>query len=148
MNPVDLTRAVPSAPQHAEQALAQLEGGKVVDGLAAERQDEKRTADTATSGRGVAPKLPATDKASPRVPEPGSRELAQQLEEAANIANFLNRSLSFEVDREIKRVVISVVETDTKTGGKKVIRKIPPEQMIKVLKHLNQVRGLLLDAEG
>lgn len=62
---------------------------------------------------------------------------------AAKVSKVLDSTdprLKIEVDDESERVVIKVVEQDSG----KVIRQIPPEELLKLEKYLSSAKGLLL----
>jgi flagellar protein FlaG len=65
---------------------------------------------------------------------PAQESLAEKL---------LGRSLKFEIDRELNQVVVKVV--DKETG--EVIRQIPPEEYVEIMKRLQEVNGVFLDRE-
>ena len=54
------------------------------------------------------------------------------------------RELSIHVDRELGEVVIQVVNTETRN----VLRQIPSEEALKMLRHLSGLKGSLVDTEG
>ena len=56
----------------------------------------------------------------------------------------LGTKLSFSVDRQTKDIVITVHNSETG----EVIRQIPPESMLRVSEHIEELLGVLFDAEG
>ncbi len=72
------------------------------------------------------------------------RETVEEKPEKETLAEkLLGRSLRFEIDRELNQVVVKVVD---KESGE-VIRQIPPEEYIQILKRLQDMGGALLDRE-
>ncbi len=53
----------------------------------------------------------------------------------------MQRSLRFSVDDDSGRVVVKVMDKNTD----EVIRQIPSEQMLAMMKHINDVDGLIFD---
>lgn len=58
--------------------------------------------------------------------------------------DFTDPRLKIEVDDEAERVVIKVVEQDSG----KVIRQIPPEELLQLEKYLSSAKGLLLHEQA
>lgn len=59
-------------------------------------------------------------------------------------STFKQYSLSFRFEKELNRVVVKVL--DAETG--EIVREIPPESLIRVLKQLRQLPGGLVDEEA
>ncbi len=59
------------------------------------------------------------------------------------LSKLMNRTIRLEVDRETNTVVAKVIDRDTG----EVIRQIPPEELLKIAKSLEQA-GLLLNREA
>lgn len=55
---------------------------------------------------------------------------------------FSNRGIRFEIEDKLDIVLIKIIDKETE----EVIRQIPPEEIIELLKNLNE-RGLLVDKE-
>jgi len=142
MNAVDLTQAVSSAPAP-PQAVEQV-GGRGAEAGAAAVAGEVRNQPAGPQGSGGPAPAEEEEGSGPEGKRAAEAAVERQVEEARQLARLFNRSLSFDIDREVDRVVISVVEKDTG----RVIRKIPPEEMLRVLQQLHEARGLILDAEG
>jgi uncharacterized FlaG/YvyC family protein len=60
------------------------------------------------------------------------------------LPDFPNYELSIRLDPEIHRVVVHVIDSQSRA----VIRSIPPDDVVKMLKQLGGQRGVLLDQEG
>jgi flagellar protein FlaG len=69
--------------------------------------------------------------------------LNEALEKLKTIGDIFDRRLHFEVDEDTKRVIVKVI--DTKTD--KVIKEIPPEQMVRLAAKIQEMIGLLVDEE-
>ena len=71
-----------------------------------------------------------------------------QTREAANNAqgllNTLNAGLILVVEEEAGRVVVKVIEKNTK----KVVRELDPESVVKLKERLQKVRGVLFNGEA
>ena len=57
--------------------------------------------------------------------------------------DIFNRRLDFRIDEATKRIVVKVIDTETD----KVIKEIPPEQLIKLAAKIQEMIGLLVDEE-
>lgn len=68
-------------------------------------------------------------------------ELKKLIEEIQNKISYLNKSLKIEIDREINEPIIKIVEV----GTNKVIRQIPPDYMINIIKNINKMLGALFN---
>jgi uncharacterized FlaG/YvyC family protein len=75
--------------------------------------------------------------------EEESTYLNEALEKLKTIGDIFNRRLDFEVDEDTKRVIVKVI--DTKTD--KVIKEIPPEQIVQLAAKIQEMIGLLVDEE-
>jgi flagellar protein FlaG len=74
------------------------------------------------------------------------RETVEEKPEKETLAEkLLGRTLRFEIDRELNQVVVKVIDKDKESG--EVIRQIPPEEYIQILKRLQDMGGALLDRE-
>lgn len=56
---------------------------------------------------------------------------------------FINRRLDFRIHEETHRVVVKVIDTETD----KVIKEIPPEQILQLAARIQEMIGLLVDEE-
>jgi flagellar protein FlaG len=63
---------------------------------------------------------------------------------AQNLLNTLNTGLSLVIQEEAGRVVVKVIDENTK----RVIRELPPESIIKLKERLQKVRGVLFNVEA
>ena len=60
------------------------------------------------------------------------------------LPDFPLRELAFRLDPDTHRVVIQVIDSETKS----ILRQYPPDESIQVLKQMRESRGLLLDEKG
>ncbi len=73
-----------------------------------------------------------------------ANKIEDALKKANDMAqNVFNRSLKFSVDKETKEMVVKVVDSDTG----KVVRQIPPEDMLKFIERFDKARALLYSEE-
>lgn len=68
-------------------------------------------------------------------------ELKKLIEELQNKISYLNKSLKIEIDRDINEPIIKIVEVETNN----VIRQIPPDYMINIIKNINKMLGALFN---
>jgi len=112
-----------------------------------------------TQSGDAAPVRPAPETFSPAPPTDSSESLApsqelatppdgSQVHQAAQEINqrlerLTQPSVRFSVDEESGDLVVRVV--DRQTGD--VIRQIPPEEMVRLHKHLDEMRGLIFSRQ-
>jgi uncharacterized FlaG/YvyC family protein len=71
-----------------------------------------------------------------------SREAIEKaLVKANELAKSLSRTLSFSYDDRIEKVIVKVMEGD----GDKMVRQIPPEEMIRLSVRMDEIMGMLID---
>ena len=70
-------------------------------------------------------------------------KLKEQERAEALIDKFMDRTISLEVDNELHRVIIKLV--DRRSG--EIIREIPPEELIELAKKMRSAEGIFLDKE-
>lgn len=88
-----------------------------------------------------------SDPAQPDQSNPSKIDRAVIERAAAKVSkalDFTDPRLKIEVDDEAERVVIKVVEQDSG----KVIRQIPPEELLQLEKYLSSAKGLLLHEQA
>jgi len=74
----------------------------------------------------------------------GDTDKLKEKERADALTNrFMNRTIRLEVDNELHRVIIKLV--DKRSG--EVIREIPPEELIELAKKMRRIEGIFLDKE-
>ncbi len=79
--------------------------------------------------------------------QPGPLDRTALDRAAAKVSTVLESTdsrLKIEVDDEAERVVIKVIEQDSG----KVIRQIPPEELLQIEKYLSSAKGLLLQEQA
>lgn len=78
-------------------------------------------------------------------PPPSEAERASEtlVEARSDLPEFAGRELSIRREPELNQVVVQVLDAETK----EVVRQIPPDEVLSVLRQL-QKTGLLLDKRG
>jgi flagellar protein FlaG len=86
-------------------------------------------------------------------PLPGSGAAAAEAQHKAtideavknlrNAGDLFNKRLDFRVDEKTNRIVVKVIDTRTD----KVIKEIPPEQLLHLAAKIQEMVGLLVDEE-
>ena len=71
----------------------------------------------------------------------GLRNLEEVRDELNRYIRMFNTHLSFEVDHPSKRIIIKIVDAETE----EVIRQIPPEELLRIMHHIDELLGLLVD---
>lgn len=75
--------------------------------------------------------------------EISKQQTEQYLKEILHITSIFDRELRFSVNKELNQVVVKVIDSHTD----KVIKEIPPEDIIKLHSRMKEVIGLLFDKE-
>ncbi len=70
-------------------------------------------------------------------------QLVRTVEELNTYVNEMQRNLQFHVDEDLGRKVISVMDGETK----ELIRQIPSEEALELLKNMDKVIGVLFSKE-
>lgn len=77
-----------------------------------------------------------------------SEELGESVSSANKLMEYMNRQINFTIDDKIDRVVVKIIDGATK----EVIRQIPPEEMVALMKRLKDLvdgfKGLLYNHKG
>jgi flagellar protein FlaG len=85
-----------------------------------------------------APKAVAHAKAS-EADKPGAGQLQQSLEDINKVLTGFSISVQFEIDPAYSELIVKVVDQDTG----KLIRQIPTEEVVKMSKAMDNLKGLL-----
>ncbi|WP_461833347.1 flagellar protein FlaG [Desulfothermus sp.] len=71
-----------------------------------------------------------------------TKDELEKIKEATNeVLAQLNIQLDFEIDKTLGKVIVKVINKETG----KVIRQIPPEEMLKIAKRMEEMSGILID---
>jgi flagellar protein FlaG len=84
---------------------------------------------------------PAESVSSNKVSIEDVRGEVEKLNQA--VKNY-NPKLNFDVDNETNQVVVKVVDGETD----KIIRQIPPEEIVNLSQRMDELRGMLFDDGG
>lgn len=75
------------------------------------------------------------------------KDIARELQDVLKlkIDHYMSRGLRFEIDDKLDIVVAKIV--DKETG--EVVRQIPPDEIVRILKHMKELKeqGLIVDKE-
>lgn len=69
--------------------------------------------------------------------------ISEAIEKLKHTGEIFNRRLDFRIHEETHRVVVKVIDTETD----KVIKEIPPEQILQLAARIQEMIGLLVDEE-
>ncbi|MDW8293754.1 MAG: flagellar protein FlaG [Aquificaceae bacterium] len=72
-----------------------------------------------------------------------SEELQKFIEEIKRKFDMLSKYLRIDIDRELEIPVVKIIERDTN----RIIRQIPPEYLLELMKRIDQMLGVLLQKE-
>ena len=70
-----------------------------------------------------------------------NEELRRIIEEIRKKLDYLNKYLKIEIDQDLEIPVVKILEKETN----KVIRQIPPEYILELMKKIDQLLGILID---
>jgi Uncharacterized flagellar protein FlaG len=73
-----------------------------------------------------------------------TEELKKILEELQNKISYLNKSLKIELNEEIKEPVVKIIDIT----NNEVIRQIPPDYVINIIKNINKMLGALVNEKA
>jgi flagellar protein FlaG len=72
-----------------------------------------------------------------------SEELQRLIEEVRKKFDMLSKYLKIDIDQELEIPVVKIMERDTN----RVIRQIPPDYLLELMKRIDQLLGLLVERE-
>lgn len=68
-------------------------------------------------------------------------ELKKVIEELQNKISYLNKYLKIEINNQIKEPVVKIIDINTN----QVIRQIPPDYVINIIKNINKMLGVFVN---
>jgi flagellar protein FlaG len=71
-------------------------------------------------------------------------ELQKLIEEVKRKFDMLSKYLKIDIDQELEIPVVKIMERDTN----RVIRQIPPDYLLELMKRIDQLLGLLVEREA
>jgi uncharacterized FlaG/YvyC family protein len=97
------------------------------------------------------PPLPGSALPGSALPGSGARAVEEKhrtnideaVEKLRSAGDLFNKRLDFRVDEKTNRIVVKVIDTRTD----KVIKEIPPEQLLHLAAKIQEMVGLLVDEE-
>jgi flagellar protein FlaG len=81
------------------------------------------------------------EKQAPRDVRP---KVEHAVHELNDLVKMLHTSLQFSIDDKTKKIIVKVMDADTQ----KVIRQIPPEEMVKISARVQELLGVLIDGSA
>lgn len=66
------------------------------------------------------------------------------IEQIVNVAKFFNREIRLEIEKDLDIMIVKVIDSETE----RVIRQIPPEELVELSKNARDLKGLLINKEG
>jgi len=82
---------------------------------------------------------PAADAKDGEAAKPSARHMQQSLEEINKVLASFSISVQFQIDPDYKELIVKVVDQDTG----KLIRQIPTEDVVRMSKAMDNLKGLL-----
>jgi len=71
-------------------------------------------------------------------------DVSKAMERVAGTAKLFNRKIRLEVDEESNMVIVKIIDSETD----KVIRQVPPEELVKLSRNATDLKGFLINKEG
>ena len=85
-----------------------------------------------------------TNKTETSSGKPSKEAVERTLARLNELANSLKRKLNFSYDERIEKVVVRIMEGDSE----KMIRQIPPEEMIRLSLKIDEAIGMLFNQDA
>jgi len=70
-----------------------------------------------------------------------NEEIQKIIEEIKRKLDYLNKYLKIEIDQDLEIPVVKIIERDTD----RIIRQIPPEYLLELMKRIDEMLGVLLN---
>ncbi|RUM31454.1 MAG: flagellar biosynthesis protein FlaG [Aquifex sp.] len=70
-----------------------------------------------------------------------NEEIQKIIEEIKRKLDYLNKYLKIEIDQDLEIPVVKIIERDTN----RIIRQIPPEYLLELMKRIDEMLGVLLN---
>lgn len=105
------------------------------------KQNVKSSADPAKENNAVKPSPGENNRVEADNEKPSRETVEKMLAKANELTKSLSRKLNFSYDDRIDMVIVKVMEGD----GEKVIRQIPPEEMIRLSLRMDEIMGMLIN---
>jgi len=79
-----------------------------------------------------------------KIPGDSEKQLPSLLEKAEKVANIFGRNLKFRYREEADVYQVEVVDAESN----EVVRKIPPDEMVRFIENIQELFGALFDARA
>jgi len=87
----------------------------------------------------LAPSAKSADNVKPDSDKPTAKQVQQSLDDINKVLAGFSISVQFKVDPDYKELIVKIVDQDTG----KLIRQIPIEDVVKMSKAMDNLKGLL-----
>ena len=87
----------------------------------------------------VSASKPVPEAREGELEKPSAKQVQQSLEDINKVMAGFSISVQFKIDPEYKELIVKVVDQDTG----KLIRQIPTEEVVKMSKAMDNLKGLL-----
>ena len=71
-------------------------------------------------------------------------KVQEAVERIVEAANYFKREIKLEVESDLGIMIVKVIDGETN----KVIRQIPPKELVEISKRSKDLKGLIVDKEG
>ena len=118
-----------------------------IDGISTASTDPVRAVSIGTAAQAIAQASANQDtqdilpQKSLQKEKPSAEEIKQDLDAINKQLKSVNSSIQFTVDGKTNDIVVKIVDSDTG----KVIRQIPPEDVLSIREHLKEMSGLIVE---
>lgn len=82
---------------------------------------------------------PVLEARAGELDKPGAKQVQQSLDDINKVMAGLSISVQFKIDPDLKELIVKVIDQDTG----KLIRQIPTEEVVKMSKAMDNLKGLL-----
>ena len=120
--------------QHRQATNSLAAGGASVQGAAS-----RALAANAKVDQTIAPVVKPAADAKPEIDKPSASQLKQSLEEINKALSGFSISVQFQVDPDYKDLIVKIVDQDSG----KLIRQMPTEDVVRISKAMDNLKGLL-----
>jgi flagellar protein FlaG len=101
----------------------------------------KDSTDPAKENSAVKPSPGDNNRVEADNERPSREAVERMLAKANELTKFLSRKLRFSYDDRIDKIIVKVMEGDSE----KIIRQIPPEEMIRLSLKMDDIMGMLIN---
>ena len=73
--------------------------------------------------------------------QPTEKEIEEAIKKLNDFISVFNTKIALEVDKETKKTILKIIDVNSD----KVIRQIPPEEMLEISRRITELLGLIIN---